>query len=127
MTGRREAAEQAGRRAEALAAWLLRAKGYRVVERRYRTRAGEVDLIVRRGRQTAFVEVKARADREAALRALSPKGRERIERAATAWQARRLGSLDRPVRFDLVTVVGWRAVHHPDHWRPDLPRPGPAR
>lgn len=118
MTSRREAAERAGRRAERLAAWLLRAKGYRVVATRYRVPAGEVDLIVRRGRLTAFVEVKARRDREAALRAVTPKGRQRIERAAAAYQARRMGSLGTAVRFDLVTVVGWRARHHPDYWRP---------
>ncbi len=115
----RKDAERAGRRAEALAALLLRLKGYRVVERRYRTSSGEVDLIVGRGRTYAFVEVKARSTETAALAALTPKGRHRIERAAAQWQARRLRTMDAEVRFDLVTVVGWRVRHHADHWRPE--------
>ncbi|MCR4283578.1 MAG: YraN family protein, partial [Bauldia sp.] len=41
----RRAAEKRGRRAETLAAWLLRLKGYRVLARRYKTPAGEIDLI----------------------------------------------------------------------------------
>ena len=59
MTRRR--AERGGRRAEALAALWLRLKGWTILARRVRTPVGEVDLIARRGRTIAFVEVKARA------------------------------------------------------------------
>ena len=57
----RAAAEAAGRRAERIAGWWLRLKGWRILARRVRTPAGEVDLIARRGKLIAFVEVKARA------------------------------------------------------------------
>ena len=53
-------AERRGRKGEALAAWYFRLKGWRVLARRVKTRRGEVDLIVRRGRTVAFVEVKWR-------------------------------------------------------------------
>ena len=57
--------EARGRRGEALAAWYLRLKGWRILARRVKTPRGEVDLIARRGRTVAFVEVKWRAsDRE---------------------------------------------------------------
>ncbi|WP_031551278.1 YraN family protein [Parvularcula oceani] len=113
----RVAAERAGRRAETLAALLLRLKGYRILERRFRCHAGEIDLIARRGRLVAFVEVKARADHAAALLSVTPRARRRIEAAATAWQAQRLRTLDAPVRFDIVTVAGALPRHHADAWR----------
>ena len=113
---RRVAAERAGRRAEDLACLLLRLKGYRVLDRRYRCSGGEIDIVARRGRVVCFVEVKARGTREAALRALTPRGRQRIERAASVWLARAGGAP--AVRFDLVTVVGWRPRHLKQAWRP---------
>lgn len=58
---KRQAAEKRGRQAERIAAWWLRLKGWKIVGRRMRTPAGEVDLVARRGGMLAFVEVKARA------------------------------------------------------------------
>lgn len=113
----RRAAERAGRAAEARAAWLLRLKGYRITHRRFRCPAGEVDLIASRGRTTVFVEVKARATREAALRAVTPRAWQRIARAAEAYQARHLRTITADVRFDLVTVANGWPRHHPDAWR----------
>src|SRR3546814_3908868 len=53
-------AEARGRRAETLCAFWLRIRGWRILARRVRTRMGEVDLIARRGKMVAFIEVKAR-------------------------------------------------------------------
>jgi len=104
-TERRRAAFRLGLGAEARAAWLLRLKGYRVLDRRFRCPAGEIDLVVRRGRLVAFVEVKARADLAAAAEAVTPRSRRRIVRAAETWMARRpqLASCD--MRFDVVLVT----------------------
>ena len=114
----RRAAERAGRRAEALAVWLLRLKGYRIEARNYRCSMGEIDIVARRWRTYAFVEVKTRGDREAARAAVTARNWQRIARAAEAYQARRLNTLTASVRFDLVTVAGGVPRHHPDAWRP---------
>jgi putative endonuclease len=60
MTAGRRKAERRGHRGETLAAWFLRCHGWMIVGRRLRTPRGEVDLVARRGRMVAFVEVKWR-------------------------------------------------------------------
>ena len=54
--------ERLGRRGESLAAWYLRFKGWRIVARRVKTPRGEIDLVARRGRTVAFMEVKWRSN-----------------------------------------------------------------
>src|SRR6478672_9351887 len=66
----RQQAEKRGRGAETLACWYLRLKGWQILARRARVPGGEVDIVARRGRIVAFVEVKARASEEAAAMAL---------------------------------------------------------
>lgn len=109
-----------GRLAETLAALSLRLRGYRVVARRFRTPLGEIDLIVRRGRLLAFVEVKARADLEQALVALGTRQRERTVRAAQLFLASHPSFQGHTLRFDVVAVRPWRLPHHlVDAWRID--------
>lgn len=108
----RRAAERRGRRAEALAAWLLRLKGYRVLARRYRTHAGEIDLIVRRGRSVVFVEVKERPDEVAALEAITHTARRRIARAAALWVSRNPAAAGLDQRFDVILACPGRLPRH---------------
>jgi putative endonuclease len=61
---------------------VLAAKGYRILARRWRSPAGEIDLVARRRGIVAFVEVKARQDAASALAAIGLAQRRRIERAA---------------------------------------------
>ena len=114
----RVSAERHGHRSEAIAAWWLRLKLYRIVARRYRTAAGEIDLIVRRGRTLVFVEVKARASFRVAAEAVSPRQQHRIARAASQFLAARpdLAVLDQ--RFDALLIVRRTWPRHiPDAWR----------
>ncbi len=101
-----------GRRAEALAAWWLRLKGYRIVARGFRVATGEIDLIARRGRVLAHVEVKARPSLKEAREALTPRQRRRIERAAAAFLQQHPGLAGLDQRFDVVLLAPRRRPHH---------------
>lgn len=107
----RAAAEARGRRAEALAALWLRLKGWRILARRVRTPRGEVDLIVRRWRTLAFVEVKARSS-EAGL-ALSI-DRQRLQRVAAAAEmlAQRYARKTDTIRIDVMLIAPNRLPVH---------------
>jgi putative endonuclease len=109
---RRREAEGRGRRAETVAAWFLRLKFYRVLARRYRTPAGEIDLIVRRGRTVAFVEVKHRRNEAEALAALTPKGRRRVARAAALWLGAHPQAAGLDLRFDVIIAPPGRMPRH---------------
>jgi putative endonuclease len=108
----RRLAERRGRRAETLAAWVLRLKGYRILARRWRTSVGEVDLIARRGRLIAFVEVKQRPNLAEAAEAVTPAARRRIARAASAWLAAHPAAAALDLRFDVIICVPHRLPHH---------------
>ncbi|MGE0178889.1 MAG: YraN family protein [Sphingomonas sp.] len=114
---KRQRAERGGRRAETLAAWWLRLRGWRILARRARTPVGEIDLVARRGRTLAFVEVKARATAADAALALDDYRLRRVARAAEALAAR----FTRPgdtIRIDAVFVVPGRLPRHvADIWR----------
>jgi putative endonuclease len=102
-----------GRLGERLAARCLERAGYTVIERNYRTREGEIDLIARRSRVLVFCEVKtivARATGRGpayALEAVGPAKRAQVRRIARSWMAERV-ALARGcpnVRFDAVGVT----------------------
>lgn len=114
----RAAAERRGRRAESLAAAWLACKGYRIAARRFRSPAGEIDLVAVRGRVLAGVEVKARADGHSAAQALGPTQRARIARALEHFVAANQRYAGYDLRLDAVLVVRGRWPRHiPDAWR----------
>lgn len=108
----RHRAQRSGLRAEAIAAWWLRLKGYRVLERQHRLGVGEIDLVVRRGRTLAFVEVKRRADAQAAAEAIRPQQRRRIERAAEVYLGCHPALSALSLRFDALLLVPGRLPRH---------------
>ena len=108
---KRQRAERGGRRAERLAAWWLRLKGWRILAMRARTPVGEVDLVARRGKVLAFIEVKARASVAEAELALDEYRLRRVVRAAEALVPRysRAGDI---IRVDAMFIVPWRLPRH---------------
>lgn len=96
------------------------AKGYSILGFRLRTPHGEIDLVVRRGRVLAAVEVKRRTSIEAALEAVSLNQRQRLRRAIRALAARRRGLENAEVRLDLMALAPGRLPRHiPDAWSQD--------
>ena len=95
-----------GRRGEALAARELRRRGYVILERRWRCRIGEIDIVARDGEVLVVVEVKARSrsDYGPPIDAVDRDKRRKLEKLARAYlQAKKLS--DVPLRFDLVGVT----------------------
>jgi putative endonuclease len=118
VSGKRREAWRRGRVAEWLCLWSLRCRGYRILARRYRVPAGEIDLIARRGHVVAAIEVKARPDFDSASAAVLGRQRRRIARALEQFLATRpdLARLD--ARFDVMMVVPRRWPRHlRDAWR----------
>ena len=107
----RQRAERGGRRAERLAALWLQLKGWKVLGRRVRTPVGEVDLVARRGRTVAFVEVKARATAAEAGFALDEYRLRRVAAAAEAL-AHRYARPGDDIRLDAVFIVPRRLPRH---------------
>jgi putative endonuclease len=117
-TAQRRLAERRGRLAEWLCRWHLRLHGWHIVARGWRCPAGEIDLVARRGKILAIIEVKSRGAVAEAANALTPRQRRRIARAAQALTISRpdLAGLD--LRFDVMLVAPKRLPRHwPDAWR----------
>ncbi|MBK8457897.1 MAG: YraN family protein [Phyllobacteriaceae bacterium] len=113
----RKKAERRGHAGERRAALALMLKGFRIVERRFKTPLGEIDLIARRGDLALIVEVKARPTLTEAMEAVGPQAERRIERAADLWLARQADRARLSLRFDLIAVLPRRwPVHVPAAW-----------
>lgn len=108
---RRAAAEARGRRAETIAAWLLRLKGWRILARRVKVAGGEVDIIARRGGIVAFVEVKWR-ERAADLDTAIDAWRLRRVVAAAERLAPRYLKNGETARIDVMLLAPGRWPHH---------------
>lgn len=116
---RRKQAEAAGRRAEVLAAWYLQLKGWRILASRVRTPVGEVDLVARRGRMVAFVEVKRRATVAELDFAVDHHRLKRVAAAAEALMPRYVRERD-DVRIDVILLAPRRWPRHLTHvWQGD--------
>ena len=98
---------------------LLLVKGFRPIARRYKTPLGEIDLIVKRGRTIAFVEVKARALERDALESVGAGSERRIVDGADLWLAKHPAAAGFNFRYDMVVLLPWRLPRHiPDAFRP---------
>ena len=105
---------QVGDAAEELVAAALRGRGYRVVGRNVDTPSGELDLVVRNGREVVVVEVRSRrgGDADAPADSVGKGKRRKVRRTAARWLD------DRPVDYEEVrlfaAVVIWRGTDDPE-------------
>lgn len=93
-------------------------QGFRIIERNYRCKVGELDIVARDRGVLVFVEVRSRrnADYGSALEAVTWRKRQKVTRVAMqylAWRRPRFES----ARFDVVAITGDELVHIRDAWR----------
>lgn len=115
---KRAQAERRGRRGEGWAGWWLRFHGWRIVARRVKTPRGEIDLVARRGRTVAFVEVKWRATGEELALSIDAPRLRRVAAAAEAVAHRYVRAGD-TVRIDVLLLApGQWPRHIVNVWQP---------
>jgi putative endonuclease len=103
---------------ESKAEAYLRRRGLRILERNFRLRMGEIDLVAQDGDTLVFVEVRSRANTRfgGAIRAVGPTKRRQVSRVAAAYLVWRSPSQAR-VRFDVVAITGDDVEWIRDAWR----------
>ena len=112
----RRIAEAAGRRGERMAAWWLRLKGWRILDTRVRTPAGEVDLVAARTGLIAFVEVKTRSSAAELDFAIDQRRLARVA-AAAEYLMPRYASNGEDIRVDVLLLApGSRPRHIENAW-----------
>lgn len=97
-----------GSRYESIAASYLEEYGYQIIERNYRSKRGEIDLIALDGRTLVFIEVKYRSElkKGSPLEAVDWKKQRQICRTAQVYMMERQVSQERACRFDVVGILG---------------------
>ncbi len=113
---------QTGKFAEKTACWFLRFKGYRLIERNFKvgrgTGAGEIDLIMRKGKTLVFVEVKARQTLETAAESILLQQRIRTTKASAVFLQKNPQFKNHAVRYDAVLIAPKKWPKHiQDAWR----------
>jgi len=105
---KRQAAEKRGHWGERRAAWWLRLHGWSIIARRVKSRDGEIDIIARRWRTVAFIEVKTRATSVELDRAIDRNRLKRVAAATHALSAHYAKASD-TIRIDVILIA-------PRHW-----------
>lgn len=101
--------------AERLASIYLVLKGYRILQSRYKTGYGEIDLIARKGKTIIFVEVKQRQNEREGAEAITGKSQSRISNAAKQFISRNSRYADYDFRFDALLFIPPFFIRHLDN------------
>ncbi len=116
----RKATYETGLQGEEMAVRFLEERGMRCVERRWREKTGEIDLIMEDGETLVFVEVKARFSSRTpgqGLRSVTAAKQRRIAKSATLYLMKRQW-LQRSIRFDVVEINQREILHIPNAFQP---------
>ncbi|MBC8050549.1 MAG: YraN family protein [Hyphomicrobiales bacterium] len=112
MKAERRKNYKSGVDAEAHAAQTLACNGYTILNRRYKTPAGEIDLVVSRGDELGFVEVKKRRSLEEAAWSITERQQRRIIDAASYWMQNFPDQGAQSITFDAVFVCPGQPPEH---------------
>ncbi|MBW2466203.1 MAG: YraN family protein [Deltaproteobacteria bacterium] len=97
--------KELGAKGEEIAARYLKNKGYRIIERNYRIRLGEIDIIAEHGQELVFVEVKTRSDVlfGSPFESVTKQKQKQLSKVALDY-INRTHRHNRPARFDVVGI-----------------------
>ena len=97
---------QFGREGESAAIAFLKKEGYRILEKNFRSKLGEIDVIAEQAGVIVFIEVKARSDHEFGhpFDALTPTKQKKIIQTTQSFLVQKRIP-DKPVRFDVVALI----------------------
>ena len=103
-----------GERGEAAACRFLKDHGYEILEKNYRCKLGEIDVVAKRQERLAFVEIKTRTSTQFGLpqEAVDPRKRAKIFKIAQ-WYLKEKKLSGFPIAFDVVAVL-WRKEQAPE-------------
>ena len=94
--------------------YFLRSRGYHILEKRFKTHAGEIDIIAQNGKTLIFVEVKLRKTKEAAAESIDKKNQKRVRNAAELYLQQHPEYTECEMRFDaLILAPGVWPEHIP--------------
>ena len=102
-----------GNRGEELAAAFLERNGFKLIERNFRCKGGEVDIVAKDGKTLVFVEVKSRKTLTYGVPqlAVTPFKQRQISKAALTWLTRNRKH-DHPARFDVIAIILESSYQH---------------
>lgn len=102
-----------GNRGEELAVAFLERNGLRIIERNFRCKGGEIDIVAKDGSTLVFVEVKSRKTLSFGVPqlAVTPFKQRQISKAALTWLSRNRQH-DKPARFDVIAILLDGSYHH---------------
>lgn len=108
-----------GRQGENIACEYLSKHKYKIIDRNFTCRFGEIDIVAWDGETVIFVEVKARKDDSFGMprEAVDYRKQQTIVRCATYWLYKKK-QMGVPVRFDVVEILGDSVTHIQDAFRP---------
>jgi putative endonuclease len=112
---RQQAAYAKGTHAEMLAMQHLHAQGFTLIAQRYKSAAGEIDIIVAKDRVLVCVEVKARTTSEDGLLSITPRQMKRIMNAAEIFLSEHDHFTGYDIRFDVITIADDGTLTHLPH------------
>ncbi|GAB3666608.1 YraN family protein [Zhihengliuella somnathii] len=110
--------QEVGAWGETIAVEFLQGQGYDIVERNWRCRYGEIDIVAQRGEVYAVIEVKTRTSPRCgcAAESVTRQKRQRLTRLAWQWYRER-GDLAQRLRVDVVAVDGAATAYTIEHFQ----------
>lgn len=116
---RKLAAYKKGLNAESMAADMMSRKGYQIISRRYKSGAGEIDIVAAKAERLSFIEVKARRSIDEAAWSITQRQQQRIADAAGLWLQEYPEYINHDITFDAVLVApNQRPEYIVDAFRP---------